>query len=55
MSRQDLGAANGGVAVEPGRCTCRHLIALHKPATTGRGACSASTCNCRKYQEVRRG
>ena len=51
MSRQDPGAANGGIAVEPGRCACSHLMPLHVPGKTGRGACSASTCNCRRYTE----
>ena len=51
MSRRDPGAATGGIPTEPGRCSCTHLVTFHKPATGGRGACSASTCNCRRYTE----
>ena len=55
MSRRDPGAANadtGQVAANPGRCLCQHLICLHEPTKTGRGACSASTCNCTHYEEA---
>lgn len=50
MSRRDPGAASGGIPREPGQCRCPHLEPLHKPGANGRGACSASTCDCRRYQ-----
>lgn len=52
MSRRDPGAANGGPVREPGRCSCGHTEAIHALSNGHRTSCSASTCNCKHYEEV---
>lgn len=45
MSRRDPGAAAGGVACEPRRCTCGALEPLHTIVRPGqRGGCPATGC-----------
>jgi hypothetical protein len=48
--------SRGDMPYEPTRCGCTHLSPLHVINTKGqRAACSASTCNCRRFvaaQEV---
>ena len=52
MSRRDPGAANGGAVREPGRCQCGHLEGIHNLVSGRRTGCSASTCNCKRYEEA---
>lgn len=51
MSGDDPGAANGmQVYDEYAPCTCTHLVTFHVIGVGHhRGACSASTCPCRRY------
>lgn len=53
MSRDDPGAASGmQVYDEHGPCTCTHPVTFHVIGVGyHRGACSASTCPCRRYTE----
>ncbi len=54
MSADDL-AKIPSFGVEDPQCTCGHLMTVHAIGTRGsikvRTACSASTCQCRIYQE----
>ncbi|BCJ64120.1 hypothetical protein Prubr_11410 [Polymorphospora rubra] len=49
MTHQDPGAAAGTIPTEPGRCECGDLEPIHVIGPRGRGACSASTCDCKRY------
>lgn len=50
MSREDPAAATGQMPYEPNYCECAHLVTLHAFNTKGqRAACSASTCDCRRF------
>jgi hypothetical protein len=49
---RDQGAASGQQTYTPiGRCRCSDLETLHviSETTKKRGACSSSTCDCRRY------
>lgn len=42
--------SRGDMPYEPTRCECGHLVTLHAFNTKGqRAACSASTCDCRRF------
>lgn len=50
MTGRDQGGARSQPVYQLGRCVCGHLSGFHKPGTGGRGACSASTCDCRRLR-----